>query len=222
MREFSEYERGIIKKKLIAGSNLSGMLSHEFFFYSELLVTIKLTGTHQFKFASDVIVKEKAFGELIDLITLLQFLLDNGLIIAYPTAATVMRFYDKQDETISLGNGRGSMTTTWNTTEQDTYIGDFIKRHENSRFKATEPLVMLTKHNWKTWDERKHQQGIWVAIGIALITAIIGAAGIWFQYYESTKELNEVRKKQERLEAKIDSLSRLRYVPVVPDTTKVE
>ena len=189
MRDFSDYEKRVIKEKLIQGSGLSNML--DFKMKGQLLASINVSGNighHMFTFRSNTYEGQLAVNELVDLFDLLTYLLKEGYIRKYPNAATTHRD-GEVSPVISLGDANSGRESTFLLNINSRELGDFIKVHENYNFKATAALKAHAEGNFITQEEKRHNQIIIkarnanrITVVLAIVTILIGAAGIWLQY----------------------------------------
>src|SRR5258708_5119540 len=110
MREFSKKERWIISERLIEGRTLPGFFTDDFLANGKLMIQIKPDGRHRLEFLSDTIDSRFANEELVDVVNLLAYLDEEGLVSKYPPAATTLRDFD-EIQTISIGNSTSNKSS---------------------------------------------------------------------------------------------------------------
>ncbi|HEY5825828.1 MAG TPA: hypothetical protein VIT44_15745 [Cyclobacteriaceae bacterium] len=222
MREFSKYEKRIIRDKLIEGSRLSDML--DFKEKGELIAFINFDnypGRHKFTFKSDTYNGQLAIDELVDLFDLLTYLLKEGYVRKYPDANTSFRDEEFSPE-ISLGDPNNGKAQTFLLNFNSRELGNFIQIHENYKFKATATLTAQSDRNFISQEEIRHNEIMkkatnanLIALTLSIITVLIGASGIGLQYKISKSDTDLAKNVIEKLslQLKRDSLTneKLKY-----------
>lgn len=176
MREFSNKEKAIIKERLLNGSFFHELPSAEFLSKGKLLIRVSPKGNHRFEFFTDELPDNAANEEIIDIITLLEYLDREGLVVKYPPPATVVRDFTDGGE-ISLGDSGSRTSKAFMFTKESKHIVEFLVANDNCVFKATQPLKALCDHDFKTPQQRQFETSIrWTRRGqtIAMVTAVAG------------------------------------------------
>lgn len=175
MREFSSKEKAIIKDRLLKGSFFHELPSTEFLSKGKLMIRVSLKGNHRFEFFTDELPDNAANEEIIDIITLLEYLDRKGLVVKYPPPATVVRDFTDGGE-ISLGDSGSQTSKSFLLLKESKHIVEFLVANDNYVFKATQPLKACD-HDFKTPQQRQFDTSIrWTRRGqtIAIITAVAG------------------------------------------------
>jgi len=213
MREFSQFERNIIKNHLLKGARLPGMLSEEFRKSARLLIHYLKDGAIKLEYRSDGYSRELATEEIVNIVELLGFLEKNGLIRKYPPSATIQAFNDEAE--ISLGESEGSATEEFLLHQGSSHIPKFIKQTQDYEFKATEPLRTLAEHNFKSEEDRRHEEtmrnartsnriAIFVALTTLVVTAVLGYIQYESSYDDLRDKLSVVIAEQEKLKNELE------------------
>lgn len=138
---------------------------------------------------------KEAFGYIADFVSLINYLIDNRLIVTIPFRESIPLVIGKEKSEygrncIVINNGEGIITADqeffnwyennqqayWPCTVSEEYMP--ISKTLTSWFSVSQELKDLVNHNFKTEEERrfiKQQQLTWISIAF---TAFIGIAGL--------------------------------------------
>jgi hypothetical protein len=226
MREFSKYERDLIKGHLIKGSGISGMLSSAFKEKAKFKITFDPSGSQKFEYFSSEFAVEDARDEMVNLIELLEFLLSEKYIRKYPPTATSLRDFN-ETETISFGDSWSAQQQTFILHEKSNYLGEFLKWNEDSIFKATESLKNLALNDFQTAEEIRHVQILRqsrhankITLGLAISTVLIGFIGIFIQKTLSEEEIG-INKRHLNFETKNSMKDSVTYTSLLKELKKI-
>lgn len=201
MREFSRKEQWIIRERLIEGTTLPGFFTPEFLHAAKIVLQINPSGKHRLEVFSDTIDGRQANEELVDVVTLIEYLDKEGLVAKYPPAATTLRDFNAV-QSVSIGDSESSKSSTFLMEEKSAHLIEFLTDHDNYFFKATEPLRTLNEHDFLSLQERQFARtsrltvnGQFISIGIAISTLI---ATTWFniQNWNRNDKTNEAFKNE--------------------------
>lgn len=205
MREFSEYERGIISGKLIQGAGLSHCFPDDFRAHVKIILKSNPNGSHKFEYFSDKYSSQQIQDALVDLVYLLEFLEHNGLLRIYYPAATSLKNYQFQEE-VKLGDYQYGPSAELLLAHDAKHIAEFINRNEYNIFRATEPLRSLVNHGFRSLEERMHGQMISQQRIANIITLCIGIGSIFFIYYQNKNSNDELNFKIGTLNGELKNL----------------
>ena len=137
---------------------------------------------------------KEAFGYIADFVSLINYLIDNRLIVTIPFRESIPLVIGKEKSEygrngIIINDGEGIITAdqeffNWYENNQQTYwpctvSEDYmpISKTLTSWFSVSQELKDLVKHNFKTDEERrfcKQQWATWISIGVALFIGLLG------------------------------------------------
>ena len=73
----------------------------------------------------------------------------------------------------------------------------------------SEELIELSKHHFKTKEDRKHIQNLWASwIGISL-ALLLGLFGIWNPFDSNHEEAEKINKRIENVSLKLEDLNQI-------------
>ena len=227
MREFSPHEQAIIKDKLINGAVFTKLFSDNFLTNTKFEIEIDRSenGFSRFQFVSETYSPEQGSKELVNMVNLLQFLLLNGLVYKYPPIGFNLSDYDAEpsftlgNETLSPGKGNVNIRRTL-LSGFPKEITDFINTYWYYQFEATEPLKSLAHHDFKSLEERMHNESVSQQKVANRITLVIALATIVFTYYQNKVSYDDLNFKVGELTEKFRQQSD--KIPLIQKSFKIQ
>ncbi|MEK6783695.1 MAG: hypothetical protein AABY93_18485 [Bacteroidota bacterium] len=211
LREFSEFEKKVIKEKLIKnGGKLSSLFENDFNNEVRIIVYYYESKNRKFELRSEKYSGDQIYNALVDMIQLLNFLLENDYLYRHFLPATNLNDFNVEKQ-ISIGDFNGSKSLNFLASDDQNFISDFILKNENVIFKAAEPLRALAKRDFSSQEEIQHIQIIKqskkstsTSLFIGIGTILVGIGSIVGTCSEKKDSSQVLFKMMGEIEQKID------------------